>query len=140
MKTYTIINAITFLIVCISCSKSKDSSPAEILKSNTWLISKVELGSDSNFTEQVQDACTLDDTWYFKNSGLLEIYKGIKKCDPKDPNIDSGYWELSEDDKYINITSDAITGSLTVNEISDSKFVATLSLGTKGLRYTFAKK
>jgi hypothetical protein len=95
----------------------------------------VDLDGDGVMVTDLQAAmgpCIADDVTAFKADGTWTLDEGAVKCDPSDPQTESGTWTLSADQKTFTMTNPdpdlAFTLTLTVVEAT----ATTLKFSTPG--------
>ena len=93
----------------------------EMITSGSWVLSDALLNGSSFFG--TMDDCEKDDFLTFKTNGDAITDEGPTKCDPADPQTETGTWKFSTDEK--KITFDGDLGDLT--SLTDAELVITMT-------------
>jgi hypothetical protein len=139
-----------------SCKKDDDKSPskADQLSAKSWQLTASTVTSVDNGTTTTVDAykqldaCEKDNFMKFNSNKTLDVNEGALRCDPTDPQVQTGTWDLNSDQTKLYLSNAAMAGGLTAQvdlvELSDSKLVlrgTDLSNGTTDTyTLTFAAK
>lgn len=142
MKKTTVCTALLFMLAIMACNKKNDSpSKTEILTSGTWKITSMMEDADGNGSYETEfftalPACYQDNYYIFKTSGQTELNEGASKCDPADPQIETGTWQFSQNETRLTIDGDEyIIDALTNTTLRVKDDVATF-----GMMVTFTKR
>jgi hypothetical protein len=109
----------------ISCKKDKKSK-REVLTKSEWSVGKSEdkINNDP-YEDDVPNwpTCEKDDKIRFKTNNTYEINEGATKCDPADPDSETGSWQLDSDNTIL-----VLDGSdYNIEELSDHTLIITTS-------------
>lgn len=111
MKKF-ITTALLMIILVTACSKKdKTASKSELLTSGTWKLSAAEEDNDGNGTYEIDNYaffsdCFKDNYFTFQTNGILEMNEGPTKCDPADPQTETGNWQLTQNETHIKVDAD----------------------------------
>lgn len=120
--------------VFTSCKKDDDDKKEETPASveGTWKTTALTM-SDSTATQDLyatMDACEKDDLLRFNADKTVTELPGATKCDPSEPDSESGgAWSMSSDNKKLT-TTDGVYDVLTLD-------ATTLKLQMKDMGLTF---
>ncbi len=108
--------SLMILIILIACKKDETpsgtlSTKASQLTNGTWKITAVVSDDDGNGSYETDDfatffPCYADNYFVFKTNSQLEMNEGATKCDPADPQTESGTWSLTDNEANIMINTD----------------------------------
>lgn len=129
--------AITALIVLSSCKKD-DKSNTELLTAGSWkLVSEMEKVDNGNWVENIgsYSACELDDYIIFKTNNTYEFNEGATKCDPTDPQIETGIWAFGANEATLSVDGNPAD----LNELSSSTLIVSSSY-TFGVNTYYSKQ
>jgi hypothetical protein len=124
-----------------SCSKDDDPSTVELLKSDKgWILTALVTDPAYDiFGTQVTDlyaqfeACAKDDLYFFQDDNKYLFDEGATKCDPTDPQTDTGTWLLSTDEKVMTVDGE----SWDIIEINKNTLKVKYVYSEGGLNYTW---
>lgn len=143
MKKKFPFNLVFALLVFAGCNKKDSpSSKTELLTSGSWKLTAVVSDNDANGTYETNDYasfsdCFKDNFFTFLAGGIAEINEGPVKCSPADPQIETGSWQLTQNETHLKINSDEwILEELTTSTL---KWKEEYSGGRSGL-VTFTKR
>lgn len=147
MKHKIVILAFSFLYLW-ACKKDEKTT-IEILASHPWKLSAATInpglvnpanGSVISDLLAILGTCLSDNTYSFTSDGKYVEDEGPTKCDPTDPQTNSGDLNLSADGK--TATVDGVV--FTFEEISEDKVVYTFNANVNNtaqiVRFTLVKK
>ena len=131
-----------------SCSK-KDDDPSnrEMLTGKYWINTSMTIdpainigGTNiSNLWTLMLD-CEKDNLVKFDDNGVYIEDEGSTKCDPGDPQTQTGTWAFNADETVISTTMNGETFSVTLDQLSSSSFkghyTETIDFGSGPLPYT----
>jgi hypothetical protein len=125
-----------------NCSK-KDSSPkinADLIIGD-WTISALNYSpmydfdgdglKESNAYSKMEP-CEKDDIYSFLTGGTWKRDEGASKCDPSDPQIVTGNWQLSTNQTTMNIDGD----NLEIKFLSNTTLTLESTFMEMGVSYT----
>lgn len=107
-----LISTILFTLLTISCNKKDNNlSKSELLTSGSWKLTAVMADDDGNGTYETDSYasfpdCHKDNYYTFRTNGELELNEGTTRCDPGDPQTESGTWQLTQNDTHLAIGGD----------------------------------
>jgi len=134
MKNYLLLLAVAGAFTFTACNDDDEDvqSKKEMITSKTWkLTTRSQVVTDStgnSTTDNTIDACEMDDTYKFTSDNNFIRDEGATKCDPTDPQTETGTWALTDNDTKFTITSSGFTVPGDLVEISNSKLVVKSSL------------
>jgi len=105
----TLCLAIASVAVFSSCNKDDDksSSKTKLLTSGTWKIILAEEKENGGAWEDVTDIqfapCTQDDRLKFSEPNVITSDEGATKCDPSDPQTQTGTWAFVSNGQGIDL-------------------------------------
>lgn len=132
MIRFTLI-AFAALIVLSSCKKD-DKSNTELLTAGNWkLVSEMEKVDNGNWVENIgsYSSCDLDDYIIFKTNNTYEFNEGASKCDPTDPQIETGIWAFEANETKLSVDGEAAD----LKELSSSTLMISSSITFGGSIY-----
>ncbi len=109
-----------------ACKDDDEKSAEELLTAaSCWSPTKDELfnSTTNKWEDQGVDDCTKDDCTKFNSDKTASFDEGATKCDPSDPQTNTGTWSLSADGKTLTATIGGDTSSATIVELTSSKLV-----------------
>ena len=102
MKKSTILLLFAALIITgLGSCKKDNKSKFELLTDKSWRIISSELSENGGpFIDSypAADDCEKDNFIVFKANNDYESNEGNTKCDPSDPQIEVGYWDLQNNE------------------------------------------
>lgn len=132
------------VLAMASCKKDDPTTTELLTNSKGWIL--VSLTTDPAIVDPItgtnitdlyaqQDACDKDDITIFQDNGTYIADEGATKCDPSDPQTDTGTWVLSTDEKTITVDGE----SWTIESISKSSLRITFPFADPytGITYTW---
>lgn len=114
-----------------SCGGDDDAgaSATDNLTGGTWQITESRSDIDGDGTlDDILDACTADDLHDFNADGSYDFDEGATKCDPADPQSDTGTWVLSADEKTLTITQSGFGLAFEVVSLTSSRMELTVDI------------
>ncbi len=129
------------ILAFASCSKDDDASTIELLKNDKgWILKALVtdppydiLGTQVTDLYAQFEACSKDDLTFFQDDNKYLFDEGATKCDPTDPQTDTGIWLLSSDEKVMTVDGE----SWDIVEINSSTLKVTYQYSEGGLNYTW---
>ncbi len=112
MKKTISIASLFFILLLAACNKKdKAASKTELLTSGTWKLTAVISDNDGNGTYETDDfatffPCFTDNIWSFGASSVVTLDEGPTKCNPADPQTETGTWQLTQNETYLKINGD----------------------------------
>lgn len=112
------------LVLLIGACKKDEKSTTELLVDHQWRITAFTSDPAVDWTGTgvlVTDvfsqfeACEKDDLTIFKSGGVVNFDEGAIKCDPSNPQTETGTWALSADEKTLTVEGDSYE-IVTLNE------------------------
>jgi Lipocalin-like domain len=135
--------AVLFVSVLALNACKKDEKATDQLTGGCWKHVKEEeqLSGETTWSVLTIDACSADDCTTFAADGKLTIDESAVKCDPSDPQTNTGTWTLSADEKTLTFVYDVFPIPLagTVVELTANKLVWEFNIGGDKSRTTFTK-
>jgi len=132
---------LTVIMVFVS-SCTEDKSNTELLtgtdwRISAWTVSPAILGITDWYANM--EPCEKDDSFSFNSDGSASIDEGASKCDPDDPQTETGTWSFNSDETLLTIIADGETQSWEIidltNKVLKIKWVNTDP--DDGTTYTF---
>jgi len=106
------------VLAMASCKKDDPTTTELLIDSDGWILVSMTVDppivdpisgtSITDFYAQM-DACDKDDITIFQDNGTYITDEGATKCDPNDPQTETGTWVLSADEKTITIDGESWT-------------------------------
>jgi hypothetical protein len=137
----TFASVVALSLSLMSCSKKDDPKPSNttttpttstdtktLLTTGSWIEVKSTIkkkNSDVDSVSTTPEPCDADDLITYKSDGTYVSDAGATKCDPTDPQTESGGYTLSADGK--TITDNEFPIPQTILEISSTKLVIKFS-------------
>lgn len=112
MKKTISITALFFILLLAACNKKDTAaSKTQLLTSGTWKLTAVVSDNDANGTYETDDfatfsPCFTDNIWSFSTSSVVTLDEGPTKCNPADPQTETGTWQLTQNETYLKINGD----------------------------------
>lgn len=116
MKKVMLYAAIPTLLLLTACGKDDPIEPTASTKTShlingSWKLTTVVSDEDGNGTYETDDfatfpPCFTDNFIVFKANLQIEINEGLTKCDPNDPQIESGTWSLANNENNLVVNAD----------------------------------
>jgi len=106
------------------------------LEGTKWRVTSMILGQEVSGVKSeadlflIAESCSKDDIVYFNAGGNFIYDEGPTKCDPNDPQQETGSWSLSGDKKKLTLTSGIINNS-------DSPIIYEVAIVNKKLTLTY---
>jgi hypothetical protein len=91
------ITLLAFVALAALSSCKKDDSTADnkaLLTSGKWKLTAETVKGVNTFTTKAN--CDKDNTWAFTTDGKLTLDEGATKCDPTDPQTETGTWIFTD--------------------------------------------
>lgn len=128
------------ILLLASCKKDK-TSVADLLKDSKGWVQKsittdpplVILGTPITDIFAQLDNCVKDDIIFFQDNNKYVTDEGPTKCNPLDPQTETGTWALSADEKVITVDGE----SWDVLELTKSTLKVKYNYVDGGLTYAF---
>lgn len=138
-KSLTLLVVLTISSLFFGCKKKE-----ERFIEGTWKRVKIESRVGSSSWQDVTEACNLDDTEEYTESGNWTFYDGTNQCNAG-TGIMTGTWEFAADNSKIIYKYTGIPGEYesTIESIEKKKLVLTFSSGDlegTQFKYTYEKK
>ncbi|MFD1870946.1 hypothetical protein [Hymenobacter bucti] len=92
---------IATLSACKKDSEPTPTSPADLLTAKNWRITTYTVFLSGVPLPGAVPACNLDDYLKFNSDKTLVHNAGAIKCNPTDPQTDTGTWSMPSTDKLI---------------------------------------
>lgn len=114
------------LFTNVHCKKDEETK-TDLLTSGQWRVTAltltpgIDLDGDGDLDPDwysLFEACDKDDYYVFNANGTYESNEGATKCDPDDPQTDSGTWSFVENETKINMDGDIAT----IEELTKNRF------------------
>jgi hypothetical protein len=106
LSTYALIVAMA--AVTASCKKDSEDAPAptksELLTAKNWRLTDVKLAGTPIYNSGLFDNCLKDNLYKFNLNKALTIDEGATKCDPTDPQTQTGSWDFTTNETRLKIT------------------------------------
>lgn len=67
--------------------------------------------------------CSKDGFMNFHDDGTMVYDEGATKCDPGDPQTETGTWTFTDNETRLSTTSGGVTEIVDIVELTDSKLV-----------------
>ncbi len=122
-------------LAIFSCKKEESKSETtktDILVQQSWKFDNAGLDIDKNgaidnpLPGDLTPSCLTDNTVSFAKDGTGTVDEGAERCDPADPQTSTFNWNFTDNETYINISGNAITGTnggkFKILELSNTKF------------------
>ncbi|MAT53729.1 MAG: hypothetical protein CMN32_04565 [Saprospirales bacterium] len=131
------------VLAMASCKKDDPTTTELLIDSDGWILVAMTVDppivdpisgtSITDFYAQM-DACDKDDITIFQDNGTYITDEGATKCDPNDPQTETGTWALSADEKTITIDGE----SWTIESLTKSSMRVTFPFNEPytGITYT----
>jgi hypothetical protein len=131
-----------------SCKKDNENSPStpsktDLLTSKSWRptaasISVTVAGTTTSLGNL--DACSADDFFKFSTDKSMVHDEGATKCDPADPQMEKGTWDMPSDSKLTitppSSSSSLVDGTFDVKELTATDMHLTSTQTQSGASYT----
>lgn len=140
MKFSQLLYAAALLLLAFSsCKKDEDSGVDKIV--GVWQItsSRSDVDGDGDLDDDLEN-CSRDDEFDFQKSGTLAFDEGATKCDPTDPQTETGAWALSTDEKTLTLTIDGFGLGYQVLSLTSKKMELRAEFFGSTLEAVFEKK
>ena len=133
------------VLAMASCKKDDPSTTQLLTDPDGWILVAMTVDppivdpitgtSITDFYAQM-DACDKDDITIFQDNGTYITDEGATKCDPNDPQTQTGTWVLSADEKTITVDGE----SWTIESLSKSSMRVTFPFNEPytGITYTMS--
>ena len=112
MKKTISITTLFFILLFVACNKKDTAaSKTELLTSGTWKLTAVVADEDGNGTYETDrfatfSDCFKDNFYTFFAGGSAELNEGLTKCNPTDPQTETGTWQLTQNETHLKIDGD----------------------------------
>ncbi len=114
--------AIAAMLFFSSCSKTDSKSKTTLITTGNWkVVSDMSRTGSGAWQEEIgtYGACELDDYILFKTDNTLEVNEGATKCNPSDPQFETGIWAFTDNETKLNFNgTPAILDELTSTTLS----------------------
>lgn len=127
--------AVSAMFILASCSKDEEEvskTRTELLTQADWkIVSDMNKSGSDPWNDEISsyDACELDNYLSFKIDHTAVYDEGATKCDPSDPQIESGVWAFTDNDTRINLNG----ASFTLDELSATTLTISFSYTYNGV-------
>lgn len=116
-STYLLIAAMAALTV--SCKKDGETTPTpsktDLLTAKNWRVTDLKLGGQSIYNSGLIDPCDKDNLYKFNTNKTATFDEGAAKCNPSDPQTQTGSWDFTTNETKLKITDP--TGDVMEGEI-----------------------
>ncbi|MBV6441345.1 MAG: hypothetical protein DYG98_03500 [Haliscomenobacteraceae bacterium CHB4] len=122
-----------------ACDKDSDASNTDKLTNGQWKITSWVAKFTFNGVDQTVDvyaqspACDKDDFAEFNTDGTLVLDEGATKCNPIDPQQETGTWELTQNETHLVVTSGDLSFDAEIVELTDSKLTVEYEVNQNGI-------
>jgi hypothetical protein len=123
------------------CNKDDDKKNSELIV-GSWKLTAMTVSPALPFVGSdvygFLDACDKDDVLIFETGGVVKSDEGATKCDTSDPQTTTDSYAFNPDQTILTYTDKyGDSYSVTVVELSGSKFVGTYVEDDSGVAYTY---
>lgn len=120
-----------------SCKKDDDKSRTELITSGPWRLEKAQEringGAWDDVTADNFDACDLDNRFTFSSGGVITLDEGATKCDPADPQTQTGAWNFVNNEEDLNMDGELYD----IDELSKNTLAISYTETFGGETYTY---
>ncbi len=151
MKTISLKTLVVMLGACAifatSCKDDDDATPDKTkqLTGGNWQLSAMTsdpaidwFGTPVTNVYAQLPVCVKDDLTIFKSNGAVNFDEGTSKCEPNDPQTQTGTWAFNTDQTVLTLTRDGETESWDITELKGDTFKADYKVTEEGITYTFS--
>ncbi len=136
LKTHNLIFSTMVLLAAfvmatfVSCKKDDDSPQSKmgLITGKNFVISAKTIsppieynGIETTDLFSTMDDCDKDDITIFKTDSTATFDEGATKCDAGDLQQSYGTWQFLDNETKLSVTSDGVTESYDLIELSDTK-------------------
>lgn len=139
---------LTLVMVFSACKKDQETTSdntVTTLQNKNWKISALTVtpgfsgqGTDDIYNSAME-VCEKDNLFRFNTGNVFLFDEGPTKCDPTDPQSETGTWNYNTSESTLNIQlsspSDAI--NLKIVSISENGFVGKQTESISGVNYVY---
>ncbi len=134
-----------------ACKKNDDNQPSrtDLLTAKNWRVSAETVTAVYNNKTTTTDiyastkACERDDFTKFNANKTYTDDQGPSKCDPSDPQTDTGNWDFNSDQTKLTLSDPAQPNQLTSFDVAELSattlrlhYSGTINSGTTPIPYT----
>ncbi len=126
--------AIAAMLLFASCSKTDSKTRTTLITTGNWkIVSDMSRTGSGAWQEDIGSygACELDGYFVFKTDNTFESNEGATKCDPLDPQIETGIWAFTDNETKLNFNGTAAT----LDELTSTTLSFTISTSFNGISY-----
>lgn len=125
-----------------SCKKDKDddntgNGKTDLITNGSWKISAVheKLGENPwvDITAQEYEDCELDDRIQFSKPNIVTTDEGATKCDPSNPQTDTGTWKFVNGEQEIELAGEEFH----IDELTATSLKISVSGALDGFTYIY---
>jgi hypothetical protein len=137
--------AFSILLIALNGCKKDDDKPvskSDFLTSGTWALTAAITDDDGDGTFETNefatfDPCFTDNIWTFNSNGSAVVDEGPTKCDPSDPQVQTGTWQLTNNETNLTIAGDMYS----IEQLDANQLILILSYGSNSSsKVTFSKR
>ena len=128
--------AMASMVIFASCKKDDDKSRTELLTQSNWkLVSDQEKAGSAPWEEYIDDydPCELDNYFKFNTNGSVVLDEGPTKCDPTDPQTETGNWSFESNESRLNLDGYVVD----IEELNGSTLTFTSTETFGGVTYIY---
>ena len=133
----------TLLIALNACKKddAKPASKADLLTSGTWRLTAAVTDMDGDGTFETDEyaalgTCFTDNIWTFNSNNSIAVDEGATKCDPSDPQVQTGSWQLTNNQTNLSFEGETYV----IQQLDANTLILSQSFGTSSSsKVTFTK-
>ena len=135
----------SILIVALNACKKDDDKPvskSSLLTTGTWAMTAAVTDDDGDGIFETDefaafDACFTDNIWTFNSNGSAVVDEGSTKCDPADPQVETGNWQMTNNETNLTIAGETYL----IEQLDANTLILKLSHGSNSSsRITFTKR
>lgn len=139
---------LTLVMVFSACKKDKESisdNTITTLQNKNWKISALTVtpgfsgqGTDDLYNTSME-VCEQDNLFRFNAGNVFILDEGPTKCDPTDPQSETGTWNYNASTSTLNIqqTSPTDAVNLKIVSINENSFVGKQTENVGGVNYAY---
>lgn len=151
IQSAIVILTVLFITTIVSCKKDDSTSPktkTEIISGKNFFMKALTVSPAVSINGiPVTDffvllpACSTDDFTVYNANGTVTYDEGLTKCEPDDPQTQTGTWSFTENETKISETFDGETQSYNLIELTETTLKMSYSIvedfGDGEKSYTF---
>ncbi len=125
---YLALSGTALLLTLAACHKNDDPTPpsrTDYLTGHTWKPSSgtivyTDPSTGKTISEDAFDPCEKDNFYKFNTDKTLVADEGATRCDPSDPQQETGTWAISNGDQQLTmiLAGQALFSNATIKELS----------------------